>query len=107
ALRAGSVEEMLRIRRGLPGIAWPVACFAAGAGLLALPPVAGLPWPSYAAIAAWLAGGNALVPRVVALSARAFTRLASLPGAGPLAWLAAHRLHGAPGSASAAVSAGE
>ena len=105
ALRAGSVEEMLRIRRGLPGIAWPVACFAAGAGLLALPPVAGLPWPSYAAIAAWLAGGIALVPRVVALSARAFTRLASMPGAGPLAWLAAHRLRGAPGSASAAMSA--
>lgn len=104
ALRAGSVEETLRVRGGLAGVAWPIACFALGAVALALPPVDGLPWPSYAAIAAWLTGGIALVPRVVAACSRVLARIASTRAAGPIAWLAAHRLHGAPASASAAMS---
>jgi len=103
ALRAGSLEETLRLRRGIAGLAWPLGCFAAGTALLALPPVAGLPWPSYLAIGAWLTGGIALVPRVVAACAHLLAKFASR-GAGPVAWLAAHRLAGAPGSASAAMT---
>ena len=104
ALRAGSVEETLRGRGGAAALAWPIGCFVCGAAALALPPLDGIPWPSYAAIAAWLAGGIALVPRVVAVSSRGFARLASSRAAGPIAWLAAHRLRGAPASASAAMS---
>ena len=104
ALRAGSVEETLRGRRGAAAWAWPLGCFLFGAAALALPPLDGLPWPAYATIAAWLAGGIALVPRVVSASARGLALLASLRAAGPIAWLAAQRLRGAPASASAAMS---
>lgn len=104
ALRAGSVEESLRARGGTAALLWPLGCFAAGAVLLAMPPVAGLPWPAYLAIGAWLMGGIALVPHVVSGCARVFATLASRRRAGPIAWLAAHRLAGAPGSASAAMS---
>ncbi|MEZ5605131.1 MAG: hypothetical protein R3E41_13255 [Burkholderiaceae bacterium] len=72
-------------------MAWPIACFALGAVALALPPVDGLPWPSYAAIAAWPTGGIALVPRVVAACSRVLARIAWTRAAGPIAWLAAHR----------------
>jgi len=105
ALRAGSVEDTLQAPGGFAGLAWPLACFGLGAAALALPPIDGLPWPSYGAIAAWLAGGIALVPRVVAACSRVLARLASTRVAGPIAWLAAQRLHGAPASASAAMSA--
>jgi len=104
ALRAGSAEETLRGLGGAAGLAWPIGCFVSGAAALALPPLDAIPWPSYAAIAAWLVGGIALVPRVVAVSSRGFARLASSRAAGPIAWLAAHRLRGAPASASAAMS---
>jgi len=104
ALRAGSAEETLRGLGGAAGLAWPIGCFVSGAAALALPPLDAIPWPSYAAIAAWLVGGIALVPRVVAVSSRGFAHLASSRAAGPIAWLAAHRLRGAPASASAAMS---
>jgi hypothetical protein len=42
--------------------------------LLMLPPIEGLPIPSYLAIAAWLLGGIALVPVIVAQAGRIATR---------------------------------
>ncbi len=104
ALRAGSIEETLRVRTGPRRLAWPLACFAGGAILLAMPPVDGLPWPSYVAIAAWLAGGIALVPHLVYASRRGLARLALRLARHPIAWLAVNRLAGAPGSAAAAMS---
>ena len=104
ALRAGSVEETLRVRGGAARLAGPLACLGAGAALLALPPVDGLPWPSYAAIGAWLAGGIALVPHLVAAARRGLLALAARLGRHPLAWLAVHRLAGAPGAAAVAMS---
>lgn len=104
ALRAGSIEETLRVRGGTARLAAPLACLGAGVALLALPPVNGLPWPSYAAIGAWLAGGIALVPHLVAAGRRGLLALARRLGRHPLAWLAVHRLAGAPGAAAVAMS---
>ncbi len=58
---------------------WPgLALLAAGVGLALLPPIAGLPLAAYAAVAALLAGGVALVPAgVQALIGGLLARLAS------------------------------
>lgn len=101
ALRAGGLEEDAATRGGL---AVAVGCIALGAFLLALPAIGGIPWPAYGAIAAWLVGAIALLPRIVALAARASSHLATPLARRPLGWLAVHRLIGAPRGASAAMS---
>lgn len=101
ALRSGGVEETLRSRRPL---AWPLAWFALGAVLLALPVRSEVPWLAYGAIGAWLLGAIAWIPRIVASVARMLASLDTSLARGPLRWLAVHRLRGAQHSASAAIS---
>ncbi len=102
ALRAGGFEESMPVagRRGLA-----LACFSVGAVLLALPPIGGIPWAAYAAIAAWLVGAIAALPRIVGFVGALAVRSVAGAGGKALGWLAVHRLHGAPRSASAAMSA--
>jgi putative ABC transport system permease protein len=99
ALRAGNADEL---PAGRWPAAWPIALFAAGALLLAAPPVRELPIPAYATIALWLVAGIALLPRALALARGLLTRDASAR-AGPAAWLAAQRVAAAPGASSAAL----
>lgn len=101
ALRSGSLEDSLRSPHR-PAVA--LLCFAAGAALLPMPAIAGLPLPSYLAIAAWLFGGVALAPAVVAAIARPLARWRSGARSGAIAWLAAHRIAGAPASVSATLA---
>lgn len=102
ALRTGAIEETApaaRRSRIAP------AFLALGIALLALPPIGGIPWSAYAAIAAWLVAAIAALPWIVeragAIAARAMARSRGRA----LGWLAAQRLHGAPRSASAAMAA--
>ena len=61
ALKAGDAEQDLsRLTPTAPGL----ALMAAGALLAWLPPIGGLPWPGYLAIAALLIGAVLLVPAV-------------------------------------------
>ncbi len=102
SLRAGGIEEAVPAvdRRGAA-----LACFAFGGLLLALPPAGEIPWSAYAAIAAWLVGAIAALPRIVGVVGALGARIVADARAIPLGWLAVQRLHGAPRSASAAMSA--
>jgi len=101
ALRAGSLEQTFRRRRSA---AVAAVLAAAGAALLALPPVQGLPLPSYAAIAAWLLAGIVFVPVLTRTLGGLLVRGGRFVWRHPAAWLAVQRVHGAPGSAAAALS---
>ncbi len=102
ALRAGGIEEAVpAVDRG--GAA--IACFAFGALLLALPRTGEIPWTAYAAIAAWLVGAIAALPRIVGLVGTLAASAVARARAIPLGWLAVQRLHGAARSAAAAMSA--
>jgi len=102
ALRAGGIEEAVPAveRRGAA-----LACFGFGALLLALPRTGEIPWTAYAAIAAWLVGAIAALPRIVGLVGTLAASAVARARAIPLGWLAVQRLHGAPRSAAAAMSA--
>ncbi len=101
AMKRGSGETTLARRHCA---AWGALLALAGLGLLALPPLGGLPVAAYAAIAAWLFAGIAVVP----LLARGLGRLlGAVPGFAwrwPALWLATRRIQGAPTSASAALA---
>jgi len=103
ALRAGAIEESIPVAARSTGIA--LACFAIGAALLALPPIDGIPWPSYAAIALWLVAAIAALPKIVAFAGALGARAVARARGDALGWLAVQRLHGAPRSAAAAMSA--
>jgi len=102
SLRAGGIEQAVPAvdRRGAA-----LACFILGALLLALPRSGEIPWSAYAAIAAWLVGAIAALPRIVAIAGALGVRAVARARAVALAWLAVQRLAGAPRSASAAMSA--
>lgn len=104
ALRAGGFEEGMPVA-GRRGVGIALACLGVGIVLLALPPIGEIPWAAYAAIAAWLVGAIAVLPRIVAFVAALAVRVVAGAGGKALGWLAVHRLHGAPRSASAAMSA--
>lgn len=97
-LRAGGVEEILPSSANTPVA---IACFVLGGVLLAVPPIGGIPWGAYAAIASWLVGAIAALPAIVGLVAALAGRYS--PN-GAIAWLAVQRLRGAPRSASAATA---
>lgn len=101
ALRAGAIERAPRRRHGA---LWAALLFAAGAALLAVPPVAGLPLPAYLAIAFWLLGAIAFVPLLTAALGEALARTRGFAWRRPALWLAARRIGGAPRSAAAALS---
>ena len=91
ALKAGDEQRLFaRLAPLAPGL----ATIAAGAGLTAAPPVGGLPFFGYLAIALLLVGTILLMPRLAAV---VFAR-AGGHGAVPVR-LAALQLHGAPGQA--------
>ena len=100
ALKSGLADNPSQ-RPGLP-IAVPITLAAAGGLLLAAPPVGGLPLPAYAAIAAWLLAGIALLPHLLRALAPLLQR-DRLAAAGPLAWLAAQRVAASPGHTAAAL----
>ncbi|MCD6681715.1 MAG: ABC transporter permease [Burkholderiaceae bacterium] len=103
ALRAGAIEESVPVAARSTGIA--LAGFAVGAVLLALPPIDGIPWPSYAAIALWLVAAIAALPSIVAFAGALGAGAVARARDNALGWLAVHRLSGAPRSAAAAMSA--
>ncbi|HEY0877663.1 MAG TPA: FtsX-like permease family protein [Zeimonas sp.] len=102
SLRAGGIEENVPAgdRRGAA-----LACFVVGIALLALPPIGEIPWPAYAAIAAWLVGAIAALPGIVVFAGKLGARTVERARGSALGWLAVQRLRGAPRSASAAMSA--
>ncbi|NDY92310.1 ABC transporter permease [Ideonella livida] len=82
--------------------AWPaLALLAAGALLALLPPWQGLPLAAYGAVAAWLVGGIALVPRAVHLL---LGHRGPGPARHPLLLLALQRARRHRGTATAAVA---
>jgi putative ABC transport system permease protein len=102
ALRAGSAEDTLaRLARGR----WALVLALAGAALLALPPLAGLPIGAYLAIAAWLLAGIACVPLLVKAIASTLVRTAGGPlWRVPAGWLAGTRIAQSPGTVAAALA---
>jgi putative ABC transport system permease protein len=102
ALRSGSAEDTLAgLARGHVALALGLA----GAVLLVLPPVGGLPIPSYGAIAAWLVGGVACVPLVVRALGRVLARRAERAlWRRPAAWLATMRIAQSPGTVAAGLA---
>jgi putative ABC transport system permease protein len=88
SLRGAIAGRQGRNRRRLIGSS---LLFVAGALLLAMPAIDGLPLPSYAAIAAWLFGGIAMVPVVAALAGRVAQYTPWLWRSPPL-WLAVQRM---------------
>lgn len=102
ALRSGSTEDTLA---GLARGRLALALGAAGALLLAAPPVAGLPIPAYAAIACWLVGGVACVPLVVRALGLTLARFADRTlWRLPAAWLATTRIAQSPGTVAAGLA---
>lgn len=97
ALKAGD-EERVFARHG----GWRGGLVALGAGTAAalVPPVGGLPWFGYVAIALWLAGVLLLLP---VLTASVLTLLPT-PSAAP-AQLAFTQLRGNPGAAAVSLAA--
>lgn len=88
ALRAGSEQGEMQTKGGsAPG----AALFLAAAGLLALPPVAGLPVFGYAAIGCFLLGAIALMPAYVRAALAAAPRVRF-----PALHLALAQIGGAP-----------
>ncbi|HYF60968.1 MAG TPA: ABC transporter permease [Burkholderiaceae bacterium] len=102
ALRGGSAEDALA---GLASGRTALALGALGAALLPMPPLGGLPIPSYLAIACWLLGGVAATPLLVRATGAA---LAALAGRAlwrvPAAWLATTRLAQSPGTVAAGLA---
>ncbi len=86
------------------GPLWAALLTVAGAALLGLPPIGGLPLPAYAAIAAWLLAGIVAVPTLTRSLGRMLAGLPSLAWRHPALWFAVQRIRGAPGTASAALS---
>ena len=100
ALKGGG--EAVLDRRHAAG--WSAALALAGAILVALPPVAGLPLAAYAAIAAWLFAGIVFVPLVTRALGWLLAAVPGLAWRRPALWLAVQRIRGAPNSASAALA---
>lgn len=97
ALRAGDEQRVLgRLPRYLPGVV-----FALGGGVLALaPPIDGLPYLGYAAIACLLIAGLLFMPAYARAALRSWP-----PPAAPSLWLALQQLRGAPGYAGISLAA--
>lgn len=102
ALRHGSAEDMLAgLVRGRAAALLAVA----GAALLAVPPIGGLPLAAYAAIAAWLVAGVACVPLLVRGLGRLLGRVADRAlWRVPAAWLATTRIAQSPGTVAAGLA---
>ena len=102
ALRSGSAEDSLA---GLARGRWALALAAAGALLVALPPIAGLPIGAYVAIALWLVAGIACVPLLTRTLGRLLARLAGPTlWRWPAAWLATTRIAQSPGTVAAGLA---
>ncbi|MFN9774225.1 MAG: ABC transporter permease [Burkholderiales bacterium] len=102
ALRHGSAEDTLA---GLARGRLAAVLAIAGALLLLLPPIGGLPLAAYAAIAAWLLAGVACVPLLVRLLGRALARVADRAlWSVPAAWLATTRIAQSPGTVAAGLA---
>jgi putative ABC transport system permease protein len=102
ALRSGSAEDSLA---GLARGRWALALAAAGALLVALPPIAGLPIGAYVAIALWLVAGIACVPLLTRTLGRQLARLAGRTlWRWPAAWLATTRIAQSPGTVAAGLA---
>ncbi|MBA3478656.1 MAG: ABC transporter permease, partial [Lautropia sp.] len=102
ALRAGSEETTLRRFRHLRTA---LVLSAAGAALLLLPPILGLPLAAYLAIAAFLFAGISLIPAVIRAALGPLTHLAAKGlWRRPLAWLAVTRQKQAPASVAVALA---
>lgn len=96
-IRALSPAQTLRngsavITRRNASLKWPLLLLAMGTILQALPPIGGLPLPSYLAIAAWLFAGVALTGPISQAVLRLATRRGQLTWSSPTAWLANQRL---------------
>ncbi len=102
ALRHGSAEDTLAgLVRGRVAAVLAIA----GAGLLAAPPIGGLPLAAYAAIAAWLVAGVACVPVLVRALGRLLGRVADRAlWRAPAAWLATTRIAQSPGTVAAGLA---
>jgi len=97
ALKAGDEQRMFqRLGRAWPGLVF----IAAGAALSQLGPVRGLPLFGYAAIACFLVGAIALMPRVSHWIFRNIPHPSRIPIA-----LALAQLRGAPGQAAVSLAA--
>jgi putative ABC transport system permease protein len=102
ALRSGSAEDTLA---GLADARVALALGALGAGLLLLPPIAGLPLAAYGAIAAWLVGGVACVPLIARALGRMLARVADATlWSHPSGWLATTRIAQSPGTVAAGLA---
>ena len=102
ALRSGSAEDSLA---GLARGRWALALAAAGALLVALPPIGGLPIGAYVAIALWLVAGIACVPLLTRTLGRLLARLAGRSlWRWPAAWLATTRIAQSPGTVAAGLA---
>ena len=102
ALRSGSAEDSLA---GLARGRWALALAAAGALLVALPPIGGLPIGAYVAIALWLVAGIACVPLLTRTLGRFLARLAGRSlWRWPAAWLATTRIAQSPGTVAAGLA---
>lgn len=101
ALKAPSGDRALARGRNA---ALAASLFAAGAALVALPSVDGLPLPSYLAIAAWLLAGIVFVPVLTGAFGEALVRVFRSAWGTPVAWFALQRIRGAPSAASAALA---
>ena len=102
ALRSGSAEDALA---GLARGRWALALAAAGALLVVLPPISGLPIGAYVAIALWLVAGIACVPLLTRTLGRLLARLAGRTlWRWPAAWLATTRIAQSPGTVAAGLA---
>ena len=102
ALRSGSAEDTLA---GLARGRVALLLGAAGAVLLAAPPIGGLPIGAYAAIAAWLVAGVACVPLITRALGGGLARAADrLLWHRPAAWLATTRIAQSPGTVAAGLA---
>lgn len=104
ALHAGAEEDVLRPL----GRVWPgIALLCAGAVLISLPPLAGIPLLAYLSIGAILIGAIALQPRIAQLVSRPLADWLQTAHAGtrmPMLLLAANRMVQAPGGAAIAMA---
>ncbi|HTR59625.1 MAG TPA: FtsX-like permease family protein [Casimicrobiaceae bacterium] len=97
ALKAGDEERAFtRLRPAWPGLAF----ISVGAGAALLPPIAGLPFFGYAAIALILVGSLMLMPRLAAL----LLAVLPLPNNAPPR-LALSQMRGAPGQVAVSLAA--
>ncbi len=101
ALRAGSSEETLG--RGAD-LRVALVLALAGAALLALPAIGGLPIAAYVAIGCWLIAGIACVRPLVRAVVRAGAGTGRAAWSQPTLWLALQRVRHTPASASAALA---